>query len=40
MNIKESWGKEMDGQKWKMKQKLMSRKNCVNLIEGFSTDFY
>ena len=34
-----SW-KKMDSQKWRMKQKLVSKKNNVNLIETFSAAFY
>ena len=30
----------MDSQKWRMKQKLVCKKNYVNLIETFSTAFY
>ena len=31
---------KMGSQKWSMKQKLVSKKNNVNLIETFSTAFY
>ena len=34
-------GKKKKGQsKWRMKENLVSKKNCMNLIETFSTAFY
>lgn len=32
--------KKKDSQKWRMKQKLVSKGNYVNLVETFSTAFY
>ena len=36
----EELGKKMDSQKWRMKQKVVRKKDYMNLVETFSTAFY